>query len=110
MFRLLSYVGGLGIMVMIAEVIYAIFSLYFFIRCIKKVKKEKMKYFKGFWNKLEFALLCFCIAVIAMYALKQILTTLAMNALKDPDKGKPTLPFLHVLRLCFLFISFRLIK
>lgn len=46
-----------------------------------------MKYFKGFWNKLEFALLCFCVSVIAMYALKHILTTLAMNALKDPDKG-----------------------
>ena len=74
-------------MVLIAEVIYAIFSLYFFIRCIRKVKKEKMKYFKGFWNKLEFALLCFCVSVIAMYALKQILTTLAMNALKDPEKG-----------------------
>lgn len=86
-FRLLSYVGGLGVMVIIAEVIYTIFSLYFFIRCIKKLKKEKMKYFKGFWNKLEFALLCFCVSVIAMYALKHILTTLAMNALKDPDKA-----------------------
>lgn len=88
-------------MVIIAEVIYTIFSLYFFIRCIKKLKKEKMKYFKGFWNKLEFALLCFCVSVIAMYALKHILTTLAMNALKDPDKGKSTLPVLHVLRLFF---------
>lgn len=75
-------------MVLIAEVIYAIFSLYFFVRCIKKVKKQRMKYFKEFWNKLEFALLCFCIAVIAMYALKQTLTTLAMKALKDPEKGK----------------------
>lgn len=70
-----------------------------------------MKYFKGFWNKLEFALLCFCVSVIAMYALKHILTTLAMNALKDPDKGKSTLPVLHVLRLYFFyFISHRILK
>lgn len=91
-------------MVLIAEVIYAIFSLYFFIRCIRKVKKEKMKYFKGFWNKLEFALLCFCVSVIAMYALKQILTTLAMNALKDPEKGNKlkSISFLKLKRLLFL--------
>ncbi|XP_069123478.1 uncharacterized protein [Argopecten irradians] len=86
-FRLLNYVGGFGILVLIFQVIYAIFSLYFFIRCIKKVRKEKMKYFARFWNLLEFILLCFCIAVIAMYAFKQILSELTMRALKDPDKA-----------------------
>ncbi|XP_060067156.1 uncharacterized protein LOC132547416 [Ylistrum balloti] len=86
-FRLLNYVGGFGILVMIFQVIYACFSLYFFVRCIKKLRKEKMKYFARFWNLLEFILLCFCIAVIAMYAFKQILSELTMRALKDPDKA-----------------------
>ncbi|OWF47600.1 Polycystic kidney disease and receptor for egg jelly-related protein [Mizuhopecten yessoensis] len=86
-FRLLNYVGAFGILVVIFQVIYACFSLYFFIRCIKKVRKEKMKYFGRFWNLLEFILLCFCIAVIAMYAFKQILSELTMRALKDPDKA-----------------------
>lgn len=66
-----------------------------------------MKYFKGFWNKLEFALLCFCVSVIAMYALKQILTTLAMNALKDPEKGNKlkSISFFKLKRL--LYTQFR---
>ncbi|KAK3090847.1 hypothetical protein FSP39_015186 [Pinctada imbricata] len=86
-FRLLSYVGGLGILVLIFEVIYALFTLYFFIRCVRKVKKEKCKYFKSFWDILEFVLLVFAVAVIAMYVFKQLLTSVALKALQDIEKA-----------------------
>jgi succinate dehydrogenase hydrophobic anchor subunit len=77
----------MGILVILMEVLYACFTLYFFVHCVKKLKKERKKYFGSFWNKLEFALMIFCVTVIAMYALKHILTTVAMNALKDRKRG-----------------------
>ncbi|XP_055955042.1 uncharacterized protein LOC126809611 [Patella vulgata] len=84
-FRLLSYIGAWGVVIVLFEVIYACFTFYFFIQCIKKLKKEKMKYFKRFWNLLEFILLVFAVTVIAMYAFKHILTNLAINALHDRE-------------------------
>ena len=46
-----------------------------------------MKYFKSFWDLLEFVLLVFAVAVVAMYVFKQLLTSVALNALKDAEKG-----------------------
>ncbi|KAK7506559.1 hypothetical protein BaRGS_00002034, partial [Batillaria attramentaria] len=84
-FRLLSYIGGWGLVVLLFEVVYACFTLYFFIRCIKMVRKERLKYFKTFWNILEFILLCFAVACIVFYSFKHILTEVAMRALKDRE-------------------------
>ncbi|ESP04059.1 hypothetical protein LOTGIDRAFT_110316, partial [Lottia gigantea] len=84
-FRLLSYIGAWGVVVVLFEVVYACFTLFFFIQCIKKVKKNKMKYFKDFWSLLEFVLLTFAVTVIAMYAFKHILTNLAFDALFDRE-------------------------
>jgi hypothetical protein len=61
------------------------------VRLVKKLKKEKMKYFMGFWNLLEFVLLVFAVTVVAMYAFKHILTELAMRALKKAAAGSISL-------------------
>ena len=74
-------------MVIFFEVLYCCFTLYFFYRCIKKVKKERCAYFRNFWDALEFVELCFGVAVIAMYAFKHILTEVAMRSLKKQSKG-----------------------
>ena len=92
-FRLQSYVGGFAIVVIFFEVLYCCFTLYFFIRCIKKVKKERCGYFNNFWDILEFVLLCFALACIAMYAFKHILTEVAMRSLKNQSKGMTQLKF-----------------
>ena len=86
-FRLQSYVGGFAIVIIFFEVLYCIFTLYFFVRCVRKVKKDKCGYFKSFWDILEFVLLCFAVGCIAMYAFKHILTEVAMNSLKNQSKG-----------------------
>ncbi len=69
------------------EVIYGIFTLYFFWRCVVQVKKQRMKYFKDFWMILEFVLLCFAVTCIVMYAFKHILTEVAINSLQDRESG-----------------------
>lgn len=86
-FRLLSYIGGWGLVVLIFEVTYAFFTLYFFVRCISMVKKERLRYFVNFWNLLEFILLCFAVACIVLYTFKHILAEVALTALKDRTSG-----------------------
>ena len=45
-FRLNSYVGGFGIIVIFFEVVYLGFTLFFFGKMCKDLKKQKLKYFK----------------------------------------------------------------
>lgn len=90
-FRLFNYVGAFGTVVLLFEIIYACFTLYFLIHALKKLKKEKLKYFKSFWNKLEFALLAFSVACIVMYAFKHVLTSLAIDDLHESGSSKTAL-------------------
>ncbi|KAK7111719.1 hypothetical protein V1264_011307 [Littorina saxatilis] len=84
-FRLLSYIGGWGLIVLLFEVTFALFTVYFLVRCIRMLKKERLKYFNTFWNILEFALLCLAVSCIVFYSFKHILTKVAMSALKDRE-------------------------
>ena len=45
-FRISSYVGGFGILVIIFEIIYVCFTLYFVVRLVNLLRKERLKYFK----------------------------------------------------------------
>jgi hypothetical protein len=85
---LLSYIGGWGLIVLLFEVSFALFTVYFFIRCIRMLKKDRLKYFNSFWNILEFVLLCLSIACIVFYSFKHILTEVAMSALKNRKSGE----------------------
>ncbi|WAQ97174.1 PKD2-like protein [Mya arenaria] len=85
-FRLQSYVGGFAIVVIFFEVLYCCFTLFFFVRSVKKVRKEKCKYFKTFWDILEFCMLCFAVACIAMYVFKHMLTEVAFHYLKKQSQ------------------------
>lgn len=46
MFRLSSYVGTFGYLVLVAELIFCGFVLFFFYRAVKLLRKERLKYFK----------------------------------------------------------------
>ncbi|XP_064637018.1 polycystin-1-like protein 2 [Lineus longissimus] len=82
-FRLYSYVGGFGIVVLIAEIIFAIFVIYYFFRESNHIRKQRLKYFKDFWNLMEFATLTGAVTCVAMYIMKKILGSVAMDALKE---------------------------
>ena len=69
------------------------FTIVFFVRMIKMLKKQKMKYFNDFWNMLEFGTLVMSIIAVAMYALKKIFGEVAMNALEESGSGKNS--YLH---------------
>ena len=83
-----SYVGGFGIIVLFMEIIYLVFTLYFFFRMVRLVRKERMKYFKDFWNLLEFATLVMGIVAIGMYAMKKLFGAFAMKLLAESGSGR----------------------
>ena len=87
-FRLSSYVGGFGIIVIFFEVCYLCFTLYFMKRLYHMLKKERLKYFKDFWNMLEFATLVMSIIAVVMYAMKKIFGNVAMNTLAESGSGR----------------------
>ena len=88
MFRLSSYVGGFGVIVLLMEIIFLCFVLYFLFSEVNKIRKQKWKYFFQFWNLLEFATLVMAIVTIAMYAMKKIFGSVAMNILKESESGR----------------------
>jgi hypothetical protein len=87
-FRLTSYVGSFGIIVVLFQVTYVIFVLYFFYNVISKLRKLKLSYFKEFWNGLEFCTVIMSVITIAMFAMKMILGNTAMTVLKESGSGQ----------------------
>ncbi|PAA59473.1 hypothetical protein BOX15_Mlig010540g1 [Macrostomum lignano] len=82
-FRLFSYVGSFGAIVLFMEIVFALFVLYFSIREGLLIKRERCAYFSGFWNILEFATLCITVTAVVMYGFKKILANIAMGALAN---------------------------
>ncbi|KAH9518596.1 TRP-like ion channel Pkd2 [Bulinus truncatus] len=82
-FRLISYIGGFGVIVLVFEIFFGIVTIVFFVQCIKKVRLQRLTYFTDFWNILEFVLLCLAVACIVLYAFKHILTDVALSALQN---------------------------
>jgi hypothetical protein len=87
-FRLSGYVGGFGIVVIFFEVVFLIFIIYFMIKMVKDLKKQRLKYFGEFWNLLEFATLILSLICIVMYAMKKVFGSVAMNLLHESESGQ----------------------
>ena len=82
--------------VLLMELVYVGFTMYFILHEGNKIRKHRLKYFKDFWNLLEFATLSMSITAIAMYAMKKIFGSVAMNTLHESESGE-----------CIHFLYFR---
>ena len=65
--RLDRYNSTFGIFVLIGQVIYALFILYFLIREIRKIIREKKEYFNNSWNGVEVCIISLSIASMVFY-------------------------------------------
>jgi len=81
-FRLHSYVGGWGVIVIAFEIAFVIFIIYFAQFAAKAIKKEKRKWFKNFWNQMDAMTLILAIVSIAMYAMKKVFAGVAIGLWK----------------------------
>jgi hypothetical protein len=85
---LYNYLGSYGIIVLVFEIIFVIFIVYFIITEILKLKSEKWSYFKKFWNLNEFIIISFSIVSMAMFAMRSLFTKLAINQVKESELGE----------------------
>ena len=76
------------------QIIFVLFIVYFMVRIINKLRKEKRKYFTDFWNMLEFATIIMSIVAVGMFALKIIFGNTAMDVLHQAGTGD------YLLRSC----------
>lgn len=92
-FRLFSYIGGVGIFVILCELAALACVLYFISLEIKQWKQEGKKHFRSFWNCLQFITLLTSVTCVIMYLLKHAMTALAVERIKRL-KGM-FIPYLH---------------
>ena len=74
-------------LVLLMELIFLGFTIYFLFNELNKIRKQRSKYFKDFWNLVEFATLAMAVTSIAMYAMKKIFGSVAMNVLHESESG-----------------------
>ncbi|XP_050394123.2 polycystic kidney disease protein 1-like 2 isoform X2 [Patella vulgata] len=81
-FRLFSYLGGYGVVVAVCDALALVFILYFAVRLLKRIRKERRSFFKEFWNGIEFINLLMSITCVVMYVGRHLLTTKASDTVK----------------------------
>ena len=92
--RLKLYVGGFAFFILASEVVFALFILGYFYVALKKFYRQRMAYFKEFWNVLDFAILTTSFAAIGVYAYRIDLTTKLMQ--RVPDRNGEFVNFQYV--------------
>ena len=64
------------------------FIIYFLYHVINKIRKQKRKYFKSFWNMLELVTVIMAVLTCAMYGAKIMFGNAAMDTLRETGSGK----------------------
>ncbi|KAI8494931.1 hypothetical protein Bbelb_275360 [Branchiostoma belcheri] len=82
-FRLYSYVGSLAIIIIAAQVLWVIFIVYFTIREIGNIRKQRKEYFKSFWNWVEIVIILMSFLSLAMYGYRVMGAGAAMEAFQQ---------------------------
>ena len=72
--RLLKYHQGFGLFIIICEVAFVVATIYFTVRAIKEIKKEKKEWFKEYWNYGELSIIGVSYAAIVMYIYRYVKT------------------------------------
>lgn len=92
-FRLHGYVGAVGTMVMIGQLIYLVFIITFAVKEIKKMIKLRCEYFKGFWNLMEFLVLILSLIGVFMLIIRTGAAHVGLNMLQEEKCANPFVNF-----------------
>ena len=87
-FQLYSYLGSFGILVLIFNITFVLFFVYFLVHEILEIKKHKCAYFKEFWNWNEMVIVIFSLISIIMYIMRTIFATAALSTIKKTELGE----------------------
>lgn len=84
--RLMRYHQGFGLFVILCEVTYVAFILYFTVREFKNAKQSGREYFKSYWNWAEMLVIFFSYIGMWLYVTRMILTNRILKVF-DRTKG-----------------------
>ena len=91
-------VHSFGVFVLLLEVMYSLYSVYFAVHVFKDIYKKKRKYFKSVWNFLDIFVSCISFCVIFLYA---VLYACVNGAAEEYQKTKRTKQFKSLYSLDF---------
>ena len=95
-FRLYSYVGATGVLVVVAQVVFVCCIIYFLLALSRRLKREGWRFIRSFWNLIDVASFALSIVCVVLYILQNIATTNAISKikkLKGKLKLKNSLPY-----------------
>lgn len=84
--RLIRYHQGFGLFVILCELTYVAFIVYFTVREYKRWRTEGREYFKSYWNWAEMIVIFFSYAGMVLYVYRMILTNRILKIF-DRTKG-----------------------
>lgn len=96
--KLLRYHTGGGAFVLVVEIAYILFSLFYTRREFKAMKKQGWKYFASVWNLMEVWVLALSFTAIVFYLMKTSLTYYLLDKFVE-SKGKK---YIKIQPLAFL--------
>ncbi|XP_060063521.1 uncharacterized protein LOC132543982 [Ylistrum balloti] len=92
---LLPYMNSVMLFQLACEVIYLLFTLYFVIRETRGIIREKAKYFKQFWNLIEFGICGMSVTAVVLYFYRLIITNKLTERFKETH-GNEYMKFQYV--------------
>lgn len=84
--KLYPYVGSKFLFRVMLEMAFLVFTLYYVVAQVKLLRKERRKYFRGFWNYWEMINISAFIATLVLYSFHKIIGRLTLNNFHDTPR------------------------
>ncbi|XP_069123973.1 polycystin family receptor for egg jelly-like isoform X2 [Argopecten irradians] len=92
---LLPYMNDVMLFQLACEVIYLLFTVYFIVREVRGIIREKIKYFKQFWNLIEFGICGMSVTAVVLYFYRLVITNTLTERFKHTH-GNEYMKFQYV--------------
>lgn len=87
-FLLYNYLGSFGIIVLVFQIVFVLYLVYYIVMEIRKIKDERCAYFRKFWNWNDIVIIVASILAIVMYGARTVFTNLAIKAVFESQLGE----------------------
>ncbi|XP_046579125.1 polycystic kidney disease protein 1-like 2 [Haliotis rubra] len=81
--RLYRYVGPSALFMVVTDLIFVAFTIYFIVRLVQQMKVRGRKYLQDFWNVVEFLNVTAAILCCAFYGMHFVITALTLSDFQE---------------------------
>ncbi|CAG0912636.1 unnamed protein product [Notodromas monacha] len=100
--RLMRHFEGFGMVALVCEVAFAVFTLYFTVVAFKAMCKNRKAFFSSYWSYLELAQLAMSYTAIVLYIVRHLQTNEILEQFSE-TLGNAYIPMQHVASVDELF-------